>query len=174
MGAFEAKDAVPELHEYVWELESDARSLEIAERAVDAVLHASQAVVDLADAAQGIASPDAAMESCTCAATAAVNAIDGVNGDSEFFDITTERDGDEGRVAAHIAKFLQAVERDRRFLESETEGGRDPGSMVLGLCERALWPVGIPVWAGRQWADLKDGLPKRRVGASGLTGTRRD
>ena len=159
MGAFEARDAVPEMQEYVRELDSDVRSLEIAERAVDAVLHASQAVVDHVDGAQGIASPDAVMESCASAAIAAANAVDGVNGDTEFFDITEEKDGDEARVAAHVAEFWQAVEWDRRFLEKGTEGSRDPGTTVLGLCERALWPIAIPLWAGREWADLKDGLP---------------
>ena len=147
------------MQEYVRELDSDVRSLEIAERAVDAVLHASQAVVDLVDGAQGIASPDAVMESCASAAIAAASAVDGVNGDAEFFDITEEKDGDEARVAAHVAEFWQAVEWDRRFLETGTEESRDPGTTVLGLCERALWPIAIPVWAGREWADLKDGLP---------------
>lgn len=160
MGAFEAKDAVPEMHEYILELESDVRSLEIAERAVDAVLHAAQAVVDIVDAAQGIASPDAATESCISASIAAVNAVDGVNGDTEFVGFAEEWDEDEARVAVHIAEFWRAVELDRRFLETGAERNRDAGKLVVGLSEKALWPMGIPVWAGRQWADLKDGLPE--------------
>ena len=160
MNEFEAKDAIPEMQEYVWRLEGDVRALGVAENAVDATLHAVQAIVDFVDAAKGIASADAAIESSTSAAIAAQNAVDGVNGHSEFFDVSDAGADDEVAVAGHIAEFWQAVEWDRQVLDSDSEGDRDPRKLVARLSGRALWPMGIPVWAGRNWADFKDEMPE--------------
>ena len=80
MGAFEAKEAIPEMHESVWQFEEDARALGVAERAVDAAVQATQSVVATADAAEGIASPAAVYEAVVSAARIAHSAIDGVHG----------------------------------------------------------------------------------------------
>ena len=159
MNAFEAKDGIPEMQEYVWRLEGDARALGIAESAVDAVTHALQAAVDAVDAEKGIASPDAVSESCVAAAAAACRAIDGVNGYAEFLAEPEGGGAEEPPVAAHIAEFWQAVEWDARFLQSGAGRGGGPDELVAGLSLSALWPEGIPVWTGRRWADFKDELP---------------
>ena len=160
MHAFEAKDAIPEMHEYVWRLEGDARAVGTAGRAVDAATHALQAAVDAVDAERGIASRDAASESCVAAAVAACNAIDGVNGYSEFL-VAVEGDaGEETPVATHIAEFWDAVDWDARFLKSGRGRGGSPEALVARLSQSALWPEGIPVWAGRRWADFKEELPE--------------
>ena len=117
MSAFEAKDAIPEMQEYISRLEADARSLGIAESAVDAATYALQAAVDAVDADKGIASPDAVSESCVSAASAACNAIDGVNGYSEFLAQVEGNGEDEAPVAAHVTEFWQAVDWDARFLQ---------------------------------------------------------
>ena len=160
MSVFEAKDAIPEMHEYVGRLEGDARALGIAERAVDAAMHALQAAVDAVDADQGIASPDAASESCVAATEAACNAIDGVNGYAEFLAGLEKDGGEETPVATHIAEFWQAVDWDTRFLKSGAGRRGGPEELVARLSQSALWPEGIPVWVGRRWADLKDDLPE--------------
>ena len=103
MSVFEAKDATPEMQEYVWLLEGDARAFGIAERAVDAAMHALQAAVDCGDAAKGIASRDAVLESCVAAAAAACDAIDGVRDDTGLFAELKGEGQDETAVAAHVA-----------------------------------------------------------------------
>ena len=160
MNVFEAKDAIPEMYEYVWRLEGDARGLGIADSAVDAAMHALQAAVDAVDADKGIASPDAVSESCVSAAAAACNAIDGVNSYSEFL-ATVEGDGeDEAPVAAHITEFWQAVDWDVRFLQSGVVRGTGPEELVTRLSQSALWPEQMPIWAGRRWGDFKEALPE--------------
>ena len=100
-------------------------------------------------------SRDAAFES----AIAAHNAVDGVNGDTEMLDTVEGEAGEETPVAANIAEFWKAVERDAEFLEADARRSGVPGKLVASLSESALWPNGMPVWAGRRWADLKDELP---------------
>ena len=159
MNAFEAKDAIPEMQEYVWRLEGDARALGVAESAVEAATHALQAAVDAVDADKGIASPDAVSQSCLAAAAAACRAIDGVNGYAEFLAGLEGGTGDGTPAAAHIAEFWQAVDWDARFLQSGAGRGGSPEEPLASLSQSALWPEGIPVWAGRRWADFKDELP---------------
>ena len=164
MSAFEARDAIPDMDEYVWRLEGDARALGIANRAVDAAAHAVQAVVDAVDAAKGIAGLDAVYKATVDAAVAAHRAVDGVHGNSEFFNFFNESEKDdeaEANIAEHIAEFWKAVRLDVECLESGTSAGDQPEVAVSGLSERALWLDGTPVWAGRQWADLKDRLPEK-------------
>ena len=162
MNAFEAKDAIPEMQEYVWRLEGDARALGVAESAVDAATHALQAAVDAVDADKGIASPDAVSQSCVAAADAASRAIDGVNGYAEFLAGLEGSAGDGTPAAEHITEFWQAVDWDARFLQSGAGRGGSPEESVAGLSQSALWPEGIPVWAGRRWAGFKDELPGGR------------
>ena len=158
MNIIEAQDAIPEMYETVWRLEGDARAIGIAEPAVDAAIHAVQASVDAVDATKRIASPDAVFESCVAAATAACSAVEGAHGDTGF--LAGEKGEGEAPVAAHIVEFWQAVWSDAAFLESGAEGGRGPQELVARLSRSALWREGIPVWAGRRWADLKDDLPE--------------
>ena len=160
MSVFEAKDAIPEMDEHVWGLEGDARAYGIAERAVDAAMHALQAAVDCVDAAKGIASRDAVFESCVAAAAAACDAVDGVHGDTELFSGLKGEGQDETVVAAHVAEFWQAVRSDAGFLESGAGARGDLEEVAARLSGSALWREGMPVWAGRQWADFKDDLPE--------------
>ena len=51
------------------------------------------------------------------------------------------------------------MEGDAEFLQLAMETGRKPEDGAVALFERTLWPGGMPVWAGRTWADLKDELP---------------
>ena len=158
MGAFEAKEAIPEMHESVCQFEEDARALGVAERAVDAAVQATQSVVATVDAAEGIASPAAVYEAVVSAARIAHSAIDGLHGDTEFFD-DPEEDESETAVAAHIEEFWKAVALDVECLES---GGNAAGQLeeaVADLAERALWLGGTPVWVSGRWADFKDRLP---------------
>ena len=159
MGAFEAQEAIPEMHESVWRFEEDARALGIAERAVNAALHATQSAVDAIDAAEGIGSAASVYEAVLSAAEIAHHAIDGIHGDTEFFD---DLEGDESvtGVASHIEEFWKAVALDVECLEAGANAGGQPKETVAGLAKRALWVGGTPVWAGRRWADFKDRLPQ--------------
>ena len=159
MNEFEAKDAIPEMQEYIWRLEGDVRALGVAEGAVETIVHAVQGVVDAADAANGIASPEAVFESCIGATITGCQAIHGIHGGSELLEESEERDEEEP-VPDYISQYWKAVERDAEFLQSVTEGGEDPEDGVVALSGRALWPGSMPVWAGRTWSDLKDELPR--------------
>ena len=87
--------------------------------------------------------------------------VDGVHGDSELFNESEKDDEAEANIAEHITEFWKAVRLDAECLESGTSAGDQPEVAVSGLSERALWLDGTPVWAGRQWADLKDRLPEK-------------
>ena len=119
MGAFEAQDAIPEMHELVWRLEADARALGVAETVVEAAVHAIQGTVDAVDAASGVASPKAVFESTIAATIAACEAIDCVNGGSGLLAELDEEAGEETPVAAHIVEFWEAVEKDAALSGSE-------------------------------------------------------
>ena len=160
MSIIEAREAVPEHHQLEWGLRADARSLGIAEHAIQAAVHAAQAVVDFVDAGKGIASDDAAFESAVAAAVAAADAVDGIQGGSGFRDPEFGDVHDEARDAPHLVEFWNALEQDVRFLEGEPDQDDDWTKVLVSLTERSLWPSGMPVWAGRQWADLKDDLPE--------------
>ena len=159
MNAFEAKDGIPEVYEVVWRLEEDARALGVVASAVEAAVHAVQGAVDAVDAASGVASPNAVFESTIAATIAACNAINGVNGGSELPAWLEEEAGEETPVATHIGEFWEAVEQDAAFLQTGTDTGEEPEDLASALSQRPLWPGGIPVWAGRRWADFKDELP---------------
>ena len=122
-------------------------------------MHAVQGVVDAVDATSGVASPKAVFESTVAATIAACDAIDGVNGGSQSLAWLDEEAGEEIPVAAHIGEFWEAVEQDAMFLQAGMDAGRELEELAAALSQEALWPGGIPVWAGRRWADLKDELP---------------
>ena len=140
---------------FIEDLEADDRAFDVAAHAVRAALHAVQAAIDAVDAANGIASLGAASEAALEAVVTAYSGVDGVHGYTEFL-AAVEEDAD---VAPHFSEFWKAIERDAELLEIGT--GQSGGSAGLGadLPKRALWLDSMPVWVGRKWADLKDGLP---------------
>ena len=143
----------------VEDFEENARSLNVAGRAVDAVVHAVQAAIDAVDVASGIASPDAVFEAAVSAAVAAHDVVDGAHGYTELEFVLEGNADDEVEVAAHITGLWEAMELDAEILEAGRGEKADPVDLVADLSERALWLGGIPVWASRQWADFKDRLP---------------
>ena len=155
----EAKDAVPELYQYIWELESDDHMLGIAVRAVEAIGLAAQAVVDAADSERRIAGRGAVAESAASAVLAAQSAVDSIQGSAEPFGERDAEDDSKSEAAEHISAFWKAVELDAEYLEKGVESGKQLTDVVAGVSEKALWPNGTPVWAGRHWADFKDKLP---------------
>ena len=159
ISAFEAQEAVPEIQQAVWRFESDARALGVAERAVDATVEATQSVIAVVGAAEGIGSSAAVYEAAVSAARIAHHAIDGIHGDTEFFD-DPEEDKPDGGVAPHIEEFWNAMALDVEWLGSGENTEIQPDETVAGLSEKALWLSGTPVWASRQWADFKDRLPE--------------
>ena len=103
---------------------------------------------------------DAAFQSAVAAAVAAAEAVDRIHGDSGFRDPEFGDAHDEGRAAPHLVDFWNALEHDARFLEGKADEDDDWTKALVKLTEHRLWPSGMPVWAGRQWADLKDDLPE--------------
>ena len=158
MNAFEARDVIPDMNEEVWRYENDAGALAVAQRAVDAAVEATQSVVAVVDAAERIGSPAAVYEAAVSAAQVAHSAIDGIHGDTEFFE-GPEEDEPERVIAPHIEGFWTAVALDVEWLESGENAGERPEATVAGLSEKALWLGGTPVWASRRWADFRDRLP---------------
>lgn len=159
MGAIEAQEAIPEIHEEVWRLERDARELEVAKRAVNAVVEATQSVVAKVDAEKGIGCPTAVFDAVIAVVQFAHNAIDGIHGDTELSD-GTEEDESPSEVPPHIAEFWNAVTLDIEWLEAGVDARKELEEVVAGLSEKALWLDGTPVWASRRWADFKDRLPE--------------
>ena len=145
--------------EEAWRYENEAGALRVAQRAVVAAVEATQSVVALVDAAEGIGSPAAVREAAVLATEAAEDAIDGIHGDTELRRIAGESEG-ENVVASHVEEFWNAVARDVEWLASGERAGEQPETTVAGLSEQALWHDGTPVWAGRLWADFRDGLPE--------------
>ena len=159
MGAIEAQEAIPEIYVEVWRLERDARELEVAERAVDAVVEATQSVVAKVDAGEGIGSSAAAFGAAVAVARFGHSAIDGIHGDTEL-SVDMEEDELKSGVPPHIAEFWNAVDLDVEWLEAGASAGKSPKEMVAGLSEKALWLGGTPIWASRWWTDFKDRLPE--------------
>ncbi|MCY3597487.1 MAG: hypothetical protein OXG71_08660 [Rhodospirillales bacterium] len=158
MSVIEVREAIPEFHEEVWRYENDARALDIAKRAVYAAVEATQSVVAVIDAAEGIGSSAAVYEAAVSAVQAAHSAIDGIHGETEFFDDLGE-DGSEKVVAPHLEEFWNAIALDVEWLESGENAGERSEVTVAGLSEKALWLGGVPVWVSRRWADFRDRLP---------------
>ena len=159
LSVVEWTEAAPEEHESIWGAEADARSLGIVEYAVDAAARAVGAAVDMVDAERGIASFDSVYEEAVAAVAAAYRAVDGIHEDGELFNESQENDDADADVAEHIAEFWKAVKLDVECLEADTSVGGKPEAVAAGLMRRALWLDGIPVWAGRRWAEFKDKLP---------------
>ena len=159
MGAIEAQEAIPEIYQEVWRLESDARALRVAKRAVDAAVEATQSVVSTVDVGEGIGSSAAVYEAAVSVAWIAQSAIDAMHGDTEFLDDVEEEES-KTEIAPHIEEFWNAVAMDVEWLEAGVNAGEQPEDTVAGLSEKALWLGGTPVWASRWWADFKDSLPE--------------
>ena len=156
--AFDAQEAIPEFHEEVWRYQNEAGALSVAQRAVNAAVEATQSLVACVDAAEGIGSSAAVYDAAVLAAQLAQSAIDGIHGDTEFFEGPRE-DGSEKVVAPHIEEFWIAVTLDVEWLELGENAGDKHEETVAGLSEKALWLGGTPVWASRRWADFRDKLP---------------
>ncbi len=159
MGVVELREAVSELNEQIWRCERDARNLMIAGSAVDAVVEATQSVVAKVDAEEGIGSPAAVIEAAIESARFAHTAIDGIHGDTGFFDDLEEDELSEN-VPWHIAEFWSAVALDVEWLDACANANNKSEVVVLDLSEKELWLDGIPVWTGKLWADFKDRLPE--------------
>ena len=145
---------------YISDIEADARSLSVAERAVDTAVHAVWAAVDTVDAANGIAGSDAAFEAAIEAVGTALSAVDGAHGHSELLDALEGNFDDAADVATHVAEFWNAVEQDAALLETGKGERGESAELVADLSKRALWLDDMPIWVGRKWADLKDELPE--------------
>ena len=143
---------------YLATVELNSQAFGVAARAVDAAVQAAQAVVDMADATNGLADPAAVIEAAVSAVSCALNAVDGAHGNIEFF-ASLEGD-DEKETEPYITEFWQAVERDADLLDAGKEETGAPVNATVGLFGRSLWPDGIPTWASRRWADLKEKLPE--------------
>lgn len=154
----EAQEAISDMTDEMRRFEDDARALGIVEYAVNSVVEATQSVVAIADAGGGISSPAAVFEAVVSVAGYAQSAIDGIHGDTAFFD-DLEEDEPEEDVPTHIEEFWNAVTQDAEWLESGDNAEVPPEKIVAGLSEKPLWPGGTPVWAGRRWTDFKDRLP---------------
>ena len=133
--------------------------LEVAQSAVDAATEATQSVVSLVDADEGIASSAAVVDAAVEAARFAHSAIDGFH---RYIEFSVEiQDGETGLVAApHISEFWNAVTLDAERLDMRAIRGAQPEDSVADLSEDALWLAGTPVWVSRQWADFRDRLPQ--------------
>lgn len=154
----EAREAIPDIYQEIRRLEADARALRLAERAVNTVLEATNLVVAIFDAAKEIGSSAAVHEAATSAAQIALNAIDGIHGDTELLD-DAEENGSEESVVPHIEEFWNAVALDVEWLESDRNAKAQPEEMMAHLSRELLWIGGTPVWASKWWADFKDRLP---------------
>ncbi|MXW21361.1 MAG: abortive infection family protein [Gammaproteobacteria bacterium] len=158
MNVIEAQEAIPEMHEVIWRLERNARALEVAERAVSAVVEATHSVVAKVDAEHGMASQAAVFDTAVAVMQFAHSAIDGIHGDTELTDVFDDHESTP-EVVPHIAEFWSAVGLDAQWLEERVTGQSLPEDSVAGLSEKALWLGGPPVWASRRWADFRDRLP---------------
>ena len=152
-------EAVPEERLYIYEMESDKDAVSVASHAVDAIVCAVQAAIEMIDAGTGIASVDAIMESVLEAGNAAHWAVDGANGYQEFRSVADSDGEEEIQTPPHIAAFWKAVERDVVHLETNTEEGGRSTMSVESLSKLPLWADGIPTWASRRWSTFKDDLP---------------
>jgi hypothetical protein len=63
MNVFESREAIPEEHLYIQEIEADANALGVASGAVDAITNAVQTANDLVDASGGLVGFEAVFES---------------------------------------------------------------------------------------------------------------
>ena len=157
---FEYKEILDDVTFGLSNLEENVRSLGVAGYAVDSAVNAAKAVVDIVDADRGIAAADGVTESAIAACGAAHSAVDGAHGYAELYAALEKDAEDEPDVAAHIADFWKAVEQDAGLLMN---GNRHPDTSMglpASVMEEALWLHGIPIWAGRRWADFKEQLPE--------------
>lgn len=145
---------------YLATTESNAQAFRVAECAVKAAVRTAQAAVDTADAANGLADPSAVVEAAVSALRCARDAVDGAHGDTELLAALEGESDEEKEIAPHIAEFWMAVEQDAKLLAAgeEEEGALANSTADLSGC--SLWLDGIPVWASRKWADLKNRLPE--------------
>lgn len=160
LGIVEYKEVMgDEIPFAIADLEANARSFFVAELAFEAAVHAVQAANDAVDAARGIASPDASIEAATSAVVAAHDAVDRFHGGHELFPTLNDEEEDHTDLPPHIAELWKSVEGDAGFLDTG-DGEMGLADVVFGLSVTELWVTKIPVWVGRQWADLKDQLPE--------------
>ena len=159
MNVVGSREAIPEEHLYIQEIEADANALGVALNAVDAIGHAVQTGIDLVDVSRGLAGFDAVFESVISTGNAADRAVDGANGYPAFHSALEEDTDEEVETPPHISAFWNAVARDAVHLETSAVQESKTGTPVEGLSETPLWPDGVPIWAGRLWADFKDALP---------------
>ena len=157
---FEYKEILDDVTFGFSNLEENVSALGVARDAVHAAVKAAQAVVDIVDADSGIAAPDAVTESTIAACGAAHRAVDGAHGYAELYAALEKAEEEEQNVAAHIADFWKAVEWDAGFLMTENGHPGTSGGLAASVMEKALWIHGMPIWAGRRWADFKEKLPE--------------
>lgn len=159
MAVFEANDVVPDISEYICNLESDARALGLAKRAVDAIMQSVQAASNAVEVERGIARPASVYEAALGTAVAAHGAFDGIHGDADFFNGAEDVDTPGTDVSERITEFWTAAEEDTKCLDTVQTAGWQPERIVADLTEKPLWLNRTPVWVGRQWASFKDLLP---------------
>ena len=153
-----ATEALADLYEEVFQYECNARDLGVARGAVNAVMEATQSVVAKVDAEEGTGSPSTLIDVVISVVRFARTAIDGIRGDTEFFNDFGDESSSE--VPQHIAEFWSAVALDVEVLEAGAKATKEPEEVVADLSEKALWLDGTPEWASRRWADFKDRLPE--------------
>lgn len=160
ISVIETKEAVPEEHFLIHDIELDARALRIAEYAVHSAVHAVQVAVDTVDATNGIASPQAAFEAASETIETALNAVDGAHGYTQLFGNLETNTNNEIESATHITEFWKAVELDAELLDTGRGARGNSAELVTDLSSRALWLDGIPFWVSRKWTELRDELPE--------------
>ena len=155
MSVVEMTEAVPEAHEEIWDAEANARALGVAEHAVDAVVHAVQAAVDMIAAEKGIGSPNSVVEATVAVAIAACSAVDGLHGYSELLGQLEKDNEGEATVPGNIFEFWKAIERDAEYLEVGTGAGGSSEDLVADLAEEPLWIDGTPSLVGQKVGRLQ-------------------
>lgn len=172
MNVIESIEAVPEDYPFIHQARTDANALGVVSTAVDTVTYAAQTAADLVDINDGIASPNAVLESANSTAASAEQAVEGVTGHAEI-DAALDADSDEkAKIPPHISRFWKTVELDASHLEASSVREGETKTAVEALLSSPLWPDGIPIWASRRWADFKDDLPSGEGWQCGLTGTK--
>ncbi len=157
MTFLEARDAGND-EEEAKRCKNEADALSAAQHAVDAAVEAAHSVNAAVEAEKGTGGQTAVYEAAVSAAETAHIAIDGIHGQTEFFE-GPEKDNSDKTVAPHIKEFWNAVTLDVEWLESSENARERSEETAAGLSEKALWLGGTPVWASRRWAGFRDRLP---------------
>ena len=138
----------------------DARAFPLSEVPILASVYAAQAATDFLDVPEGLASSAAPAEAAISCLRVACRNRSNADG-ATFLELPDQNPEEDDQDDSDFdPESVNAALADAELLEDALAAPRSAQQAAQQLCAAPLWQRGLPIWAGRKWADLVGELPE--------------